>query len=45
MKDHSTFNNPTLKSEGVHSVWVNGIRVLNDGAHTNKLPGKILIKN
>ena len=45
MKDHSTFTNPALKSEGVHSVWINGIRVLDNGVHTNKLPGKILIKN
>jgi len=44
-KDNSTFANPTLKSEGVHSVWVNGVRVLNNGKFTNNFPGKILIKN
>jgi len=44
-KDNSTFANPTLKSKGVHSVWVNGVRVLNNGKFTNNLPGKILIKN
>lgn len=45
IKDNSTFANPTLKSEGIHSVWVNGVKVLSNGKATNNLPGKILIKN
>ena len=44
-KDNSTFSNSTLKSEGIHSVWVNGTRVLKNGKFTDQLPGRILLKN
>jgi N-acyl-D-aspartate/D-glutamate deacylase len=44
-KDNSTFSNSNLKSEGIHSVWVNGTRVLNNNEFTDQLPGRILLKN
>ena len=44
-KDNSTFANPTLKSEGIHSVWINGIRVLDNGEFSGQLPGRVLLKN
>ena len=44
-KDNATFSDSTLKSEGIHSVWVNGIRVLNNGEPSGELPGRILLKN
>jgi len=44
-KDNATFSDSTLKSEGIHSVWVNGIRVLNNGEFSGELPGRILLKN
>ena len=44
-KDNSTFANPALKSEGIHSVWVNGIRVLDNGEFSGQLPGRVLLKN
>jgi N-acyl-D-amino-acid deacylase len=44
-KDNSTFSNSTLQSEGIHSLWVNGIRVLSNGEYTFAVPGRILSKN
>jgi N-acyl-D-amino-acid deacylase len=44
-KDNSTFSNSTLQSEGIDSVWVNGIRVLSNGEFTGELPGRLLLKN
>jgi N-acyl-D-amino-acid deacylase len=44
IKDNSTFLEPKKLSDGIHSVWVNGMRVLDDGKFTNTKPGKILLK-
>ena len=44
-KDNSTFSNSTMQSEGIDSVWVNGIRVLSNGEFTGELPGRLLLKN
>ncbi|HJN00727.1 MAG: amidohydrolase family protein [Gammaproteobacteria bacterium] len=44
IKDNSTFLEPKKLSDGIHSVWVNGMRVLDDGEFTNARPGKILLK-
>ena len=44
IKDNSTFLEPKKLSDGIHSVWVNGIRVLDNGEFTNAKPGKILLK-
>ncbi|HEX5418310.1 MAG TPA: D-aminoacylase [Chloroflexota bacterium] len=38
--DRATFAAPHQLSVGIRDVWVNGQRVLADGAHTGALPGK-----
>jgi len=38
--DRATFADPHQLSVGVRDVWVNGERVLRDGAHTGALPGR-----
>ncbi len=38
--DRATFADPHQLSVGVRHVWVNGERVLRDGAHTGALPGR-----
>ena len=45
IKDNATFTNPKRLSDGIHSVWINGARVLEDGEFTNARPGKLLLKN
>lgn len=40
--DHATFEKPTLISEGVKNVFVNGVEVWRDGAVTGSRPGKAL---
>ncbi len=40
--DRATFTAPHQLSVGVRDVWVNGTRVLADGAHTNATPGKFV---
>jgi dihydroorotase/N-acyl-D-amino-acid deacylase len=40
--DRSTFTDPHHYSEGVHYVLVNGVLVVNQGAHTGARPGKAL---
>ncbi|MDP2983250.1 MAG: D-aminoacylase [Candidatus Latescibacter sp.] len=42
--DKATFENPHQYPEGIPHVVVNGQRVINNGEHTGKLPGKILRK-
>jgi N-acyl-D-amino-acid deacylase len=42
--DKATFQNPHQYPEGIIHVVVNGQRVINNGEHTGKLPGKILRK-
>ena len=39
VSDNATFEAPHQLSTGVRDVWVNGIRVLNDGVHTGAFPG------
>jgi dihydroorotase/N-acyl-D-amino-acid deacylase len=38
--DRATFEDPHQLSVGVRDVWVNGTRVLRDGAHTGATPGR-----
>jgi N-acyl-D-amino-acid deacylase len=40
--DRSTFTDPHQLSVGIRDVWVNGTRVLADGAHTGAVPGRIV---
>jgi dihydroorotase/N-acyl-D-amino-acid deacylase len=42
VSDRATFDNPHQLSQGIRDVWVNGDRVLSDGTHTGKMPGKWL---
>jgi len=40
--DRATFADPHQLSVGVQDVWVNGVRVLENGAHTGATPGRIV---
>jgi len=40
--DRATFEEPHQLAVGVRDVWVNGVRVLADGAHTGATPGRIV---
>lgn len=42
ISDHATYDEPHQLSEGVRDVWVNGVRVLAEGAHTGATPGEIV---
>ncbi|MER3553632.1 MAG: dihydroorotase [Meiothermus sp.] len=42
ISDQATFADPHQLSVGIHSVWVNGKRVLENGQHTGALPGQIV---
>ncbi len=40
--DRATFTDPHQLSVGIEQVWVNGKRVVQDGMHTDALPGRTL---
>jgi N-acyl-D-aspartate/D-glutamate deacylase len=40
--DRATFEQPHQLAVGVRDVWVNGVRVLKNGAHTDAKPGRIV---
>lgn len=40
--DTATFEDPHQLSVGMRDVWVNGVRVLRDGAHTGNTPGRFV---
>jgi len=40
--DRATYEQPKQLSVGVRDVWVNGVQVLRDGAHTGAKPGRAL---
>ena len=42
ISDHATFDDPHQYSSGVSDVWVNGVRVLNNGEHTNAHAGRFV---
>lgn len=42
ISDRATFEDPHQLSVGVHEVWVNGVRVLEDGQHTGATPGQVV---
>lgn len=37
--DRASFDDPHHLSDGVRDVWVNGVRVLDNGSHTGAMPG------
>jgi N-acyl-D-amino-acid deacylase len=42
VRDHATFEEPHQLSEGVRDVFVNGVRVLEDGGPTGATPGQVV---
>lgn len=40
VNDRATFDNPHQLSTGIRDVWVNGVRVLQNGVHTGATPGR-----
>jgi dihydroorotase/N-acyl-D-amino-acid deacylase len=40
--DHATYDEPHQLSTGVSQVWVNGVQVVRDGAHTGAMPGRVV---
>jgi N-acyl-D-amino-acid deacylase len=42
IQDHATFDRPHQHVTGVVHVFVNGVQVLKDGAHTGAKPGRVI---
>lgn len=42
IQDHATFEKPHQYATGMRHVWVNGVQVLREGAHTQATPGRAL---
>ena len=42
IQDHATFEEPHQLATGMHYVFVNGVRVLNNGEHTGAMPGRVV---
>lgn len=42
VRDLATYDRPHQNSVGVRDVWVNGVRVLQNGTHTGAKPGRAL---
>ncbi len=42
IQDHATFEEPHQLATGMHYVFVNGTRVLNNGEHTGAMPGRVV---
>jgi dihydroorotase/N-acyl-D-amino-acid deacylase len=42
VSDRATFEDSHQLSVGMREVWVNGVRVLQNGEHTGALPGQIV---
>lgn len=42
VQDHATFDKPHQYATGVLHVFVNGVQVLKDGAHTGAKPGRVV---
>jgi len=40
--DHATFQQPQQLATGVRNVFVNGVQVVKDGAHTGARPGRVV---
>jgi N-acyl-D-amino-acid deacylase len=42
IQDQATYDSPHQYSTGVSHVFVNGVRVLDDGEHTGATPGRVV---
>ncbi len=42
IQDHATYDRPHQYATGVQHVFVNGVQVLADGAHTGATPGRVV---
>jgi N-acyl-D-amino-acid deacylase len=42
IQDKATYEQPHQYAEGVHHVFVNGVQVIKDGAHTGAKPGRFV---
>jgi N-acyl-D-amino-acid deacylase len=42
IQDHATYANPHQYATGVQHVFVNGVRVIEDGEHTGATPGRVV---
>jgi len=42
IQDNATFQDPHQLATGVKHVWVNGVRVMNNGEHTGAMPGRVV---
>jgi len=42
IEDHATFEKPQQLATGVRHVFVNGVQVVKDGAHTGAKPGRVV---
>ncbi len=42
IQDTATFEYPHQLAQGVHGVWVNGVRILESGRHTGATPGQFV---
>lgn len=42
LQDNATFEKPMQFATGMQHVWVNGVQVVRDGAHTGATPGRVV---
>jgi N-acyl-D-amino-acid deacylase len=42
IQDHATYENPHQLASGMTHVFVNGVQVLKNGAHTGRKPGRVV---
>ncbi|MGD8681062.1 MAG: D-aminoacylase, partial [Lysobacterales bacterium] len=42
--DNATPQNPKVISSGIHTVWVNGVAVFDNGEVTGALPGRFVAR-
>jgi N-acyl-D-amino-acid deacylase len=42
VQDHATYEKPDQLATGVRDVFVNGVQVMKDGAHTGAKPGRVV---
>jgi N-acyl-D-amino-acid deacylase len=42
VEDHATYEKPDQLATGVRDVFVNGVQVMKDGAHTGAKPGRVV---